>query len=79
MVVGSIEDFKRGKVMALNCERCNKEKVCSILGECFITHQQVKELPSFLSNQIKNARSVKQALNIFNAIKYVKKPTEKEF
>lgn len=48
-----------------NCESCDREVVCSILGNCFLVHELVVELPPFLKNQVKNARSVKQALEIF--------------
>ncbi len=51
--------------MEEQCESCDRETVCSILGECFLLHEQVKELPGFLSKQIKNARSAKQALEVF--------------
>lgn len=55
--------------MENRCENCDRELVCSILGECFLAHEKVTEAPQFLRNQIKNARSVKQALAIFKAHK----------
>lgn len=49
-----------------NCNKCecDRQMVCDIVG-CFLNHPDVLGLPKFLSKQIKDARSPKQALQIF--------------
>lgn len=55
----------------MSCEECDRERVCYVLGECFLTHPRVAKMPPFLKKQISNARSVKQALQIFKLEKHV--------
>lgn len=43
---------------------CDRDLVCSLLGECFLEMECVKELPLYLNEQIKNAKSCRQALTI---------------
>lgn len=64
----------------MNCPQteCDRERVCYILGKCFFKDEVVQRLPSFLSRQILNARSVKQAYQILKMQKYVQKDSAKK-
>lgn len=64
--------------MIKDCGNCTRERVCYVLGECFLEHPQIKTLPSFLNKQIQNARSVRQALQVFKLTKYAKKRDQQE-
>ena len=44
---------------------CDRAMVCTILGDCFLEHEQVQQMPKYMQKQIKNARSPLQALQIF--------------
>jgi hypothetical protein len=60
------------------CE-CDRERVCELLGECFLSHKNVAEMPAYMHQQIKNARSVKQALHILNESKHEQATKRKNF
>jgi hypothetical protein len=48
-----------------------------MLGECFLEMKEVKELPLFMGEQIKNAKSCRQALTILKQTNHESNQREK--
>lgn len=56
--------------MSIQVCECDRKRVCTILGECLLHNRLIQKLPNFLAKEKKNARSAKQALQLFKYIKF---------
>lgn len=63
--------------MKNDCQSCDRQFVCGTLAECFLNREEFQQVSRVLKQQIKKARSVKQALQALKMIKFYGKNKQK--